>query len=57
LKIWNPLYEFVLGWPTYTGIEIAARLTVTGFAENVLARNLRPIGKLLGHTMTRRTFL
>jgi NAD(P)-dependent dehydrogenase (short-subunit alcohol dehydrogenase family) len=20
LKIWNPLYEFVPGWPTYTGM-------------------------------------
>ena len=26
-----------------------ARLTVTGFAEHVLAGNLRPAGKLLAH--------
>ena len=30
-------------------IEIAARLTVTGLAEHVLAGNLRQAGKLLAH--------
>src|SRR5882757_3070884 len=30
-------------------IEIAARLTVTGFAEHFLAGNLRSAGKLLAH--------
>ncbi len=35
--------------PGFLLIEIAARLTVTGVAEHVLAGNLRSAGKLLGH--------